>query len=401
MVFWKISPECLAARYFLLMPFCFQLRRQVDFVTCPVDYGFIEQVCPGGRYTVLADSDEFLMVELQDRDSEAYLLEPADSSSRGEGALEQKLSRIAANAGTWSTFEHRRAAAHTLLFHSQDLPADIEDRVSEFAGHMSRVLTALPPPTPVQRHFHWLGALHDYRAAMVGHGLGAYPTLLLHEANRIVVDLVELPADCLLEAKPQWPPVGHENPDLDIIEHLRPASTIITLDGLVAEVSGLGQSARIFPMKVGDAHHHDLEMRFAMPNDFVFDNTTLGIYLLIDSLALWPKLRHLCDAALSAGGKVILLFRTTNWTDMKLRENVWILSLLLYFFRSETYSAELTLISLPLGEGVAWTVKSDGTDWFPSESDEAYLGFVVSLTAPGSSSASASGRERSTVTAFD
>ena len=72
-IYWRVSPDCLAAHYFLLMPLCFRVDRQVTKVLCPIDYGFIAEICPDGRFTVLNDSDDMLMLELQERDSQAYL----------------------------------------------------------------------------------------------------------------------------------------------------------------------------------------------------------------------------------------------------------------------------------------------------------------------------------------
>ena len=67
-VYWRLTPTCLAARSFLLQPLCFQVRRQAQTVVCSHDYGFLQEYCPGGRYTAIGDSDELLMIELQARD---------------------------------------------------------------------------------------------------------------------------------------------------------------------------------------------------------------------------------------------------------------------------------------------------------------------------------------------
>jgi hypothetical protein len=94
------------------------------------------------------------MVELQHRDSEAYLLAPARHFSSRSEAIDHKVSQAIENAAKWSTSEHRRAFANTLLFHSRDLPAGIQSELVEFDAHMSRMLAALPPPVPVLRHYH-------------------------------------------------------------------------------------------------------------------------------------------------------------------------------------------------------------------------------------------------------
>src|SRR6185503_19699942 len=167
-----------------------QLRRHMETITCPVDYGFLEELCPGGRYTAMTDSDDFLMLELQDRDSEAYLLEVAQKFPDREQARDHKISKMASNIAEWSTREHRRAATYTLFFHSRDLPPDVGTLVSEFDTRMNTMLAALPAPIPVFRHFHWLGAIHHYRSGLTGTGLAPYPKALWDPGNDIYVDLI-------------------------------------------------------------------------------------------------------------------------------------------------------------------------------------------------------------------
>ena len=67
-IFWRISDDCLAMRAFMLHPICFRLDRRLEKVVCPMDYGFLLELCPDGRFGVLDYFDEFLIVELQDRD---------------------------------------------------------------------------------------------------------------------------------------------------------------------------------------------------------------------------------------------------------------------------------------------------------------------------------------------
>jgi hypothetical protein len=330
---------------------------------------------------VLADSDEFLMVELQDRDSEAYLLAPAQKLSSCAEAIDHKISQAIKNASEWTTCEHRRAIANPLLFHSRDLPVDIESKLVEFDAHMARMLAALPPPVPAQRHFHWLGAVHHYRQEMYPD----IPRLLVDELNRIIIELLELDRKSVSEARPQWSSDADLMHRLDLIEHFRSCSAVVTLDGLVSDLRTLPQSVRIFPTKLADAHSTDLDMHFCFPDGFSIENgKILGLYLLIDSLPHCSKFRALCDQAIEAGGGAILLFRTTNGLDMKLHENLWILSLLSHFFGSAFYTAEIELIRAPqssLGQD-----PMTGAGMFVWRGNvvppNAYVGFVVRLTGP-------------------
>jgi len=383
LIYWHINESCLAARYFLLMPLCFQVRRHLETVTCPVDYGFLEQLCPGGRYTVLADSDEFLMVELQDRDSEAYLLAPAQKFSSRAEAIDHKISQAIKNVAEWTTFEHRRAIANTLLFHSQDLPVGIQGKLVEFDAHMARMLAALPPPVPTQRHFHWLGAVHHYREKMYPHSA----RLLADDLNDIVIDLSELDRKAVSEARPQWSSSSDSMRRLGLIEHFRSCSAVVTLDGLVSDLRALPQSVRIFSAKLADAHSHDMDMHFCFREDFSIENgKTLGLYLLIDSLPHCLKFRALCNQAIEAGGGAILLFRTNNGLDMKLQDNSWILSVLLHMFGSELYSAEMELIGGPQSNVFGLTDPLTGAGMFPWRGNiipaNPYVGFVMRLAGP-------------------
>jgi hypothetical protein len=384
LIYWHINESCLAARYFLLMPLCFQVRQYLETVTCPVDYGFLEQLCPGGRYTVLADSDEFLMVELQDRDSEAYLLTPAQNFSSRAEAIDHKISQAIKNATEWTTFEHRRAIANTLLFHSRDLPVDIQSKLVEFDAQMTRMLATLPPPVPNQRHFHWLGAAHHYRQEMYP---DSPPQLLVDELNSTQNDLFELDRKSVSEAQPQWSSEADLIHGLDLIERFRSCSAVVTLDGLVSDLRALPESVLIFPVKLADAHSTDLDMHFCLPDDFsIGSGKILGLYLFIDSLPHWPKFRALCEHAIEAGGGAILLFRTTNGLDMKLQENSWILSLLLHLFGSEFYTVEMELIRAPRLSVFGSQDPMTGAGMFSWRGNivppDAYVGLVIRLAGP-------------------
>ena len=113
LVYRRIDANCIAARYFLLMPLCFQVRQANEAVVCPVDYGSIEEVCPGGTYGVLGDSDELLMVELQHRRLRGALSGTLAPCGSLDEVLQCKVRKIIENAGQWSTREHRRAFSHT------------------------------------------------------------------------------------------------------------------------------------------------------------------------------------------------------------------------------------------------------------------------------------------------
>jgi hypothetical protein len=184
-IYWRVSPDCLAAHYFLLMPLCFQVQRQLSKVLCPIDYGFITEICPDGRFAVLNDSDDMLMLELQERDSQAYLLRIAPPAATLEERLSRLEAEIATTTGGWATPEHRRSASRMLYFHERDLPPDIDERTSRFAAFMRNIFAQMPPAPSHIRHFHWLGDVRNYRSHMVRGG-AAEPILLLDDPRNSV-----------------------------------------------------------------------------------------------------------------------------------------------------------------------------------------------------------------------
>ena len=174
-IYWRVSDDCLAGHYFLLMPLCFQMQRPLTKVLCPIDYGFITEICPDGRFTVLNDSDDMLMLELQERDSQAYLLRIAPPAA----SLEQRLTRlegeIAVTTGGWATSEHRRSASRMLYFHERDLPPDIAERTARFQTFMENIFARMPPAPSHIRHFHWLGGRRRAAIAALCAGGGDAP----------------------------------------------------------------------------------------------------------------------------------------------------------------------------------------------------------------------------------
>jgi glycosyltransferase domain-containing protein len=345
-VYWRLSPTCLAGRSFLLQPLCFQVRRQANAVICPHDYGFLREYCPGGRYTAIGNSDELLMIELQARDSEAEQLEPAPRFASASEELDDRISTIVASAAEWSTAEHRRAFGHSLLFHSTEPPADAVEQLVEFNRQITRIVERLPPPLSATRHYHWLSGLHAYRAAFSEDGLADYPDLIKANANQIISSLFEIDAAAAANLRPQWMATATTDRPEILAEILSGSSAVVTLDGLINEVWEMAPSVRIFPISIEHLHSPDREMTYALPSPEYAPGYSLCIYLLIASLPHWHKLRDICDAMLAAGGQVRVVFREQSWARVDLRQpaNASMLSLLGSCFDAEQYATSVALI---------------------------------------------------------
>ena len=341
LLYWRISTTCLAGRSFLLMPLCFQIRRQAQTVVCPVDYGFIQEYCPGGRYAAIGDSDELLMVELQARDSEAELLEVLPRFASAAEAMDYRVTTIVTNAAKWSTAEHRRAFSHPLLFHSDDLPPDTTEQLAEFDRQIGRIIERMPPPASAIRHYHWLSALGVYTAQLRGDGVPFLPRLLCDQANRIFFTLSQMEPELAARLPHVWPMLSSEQ-ELPrcLAETIREASVTLTLNGLVHEVWRINPHIRIFAAEVAEMHGRDATIE--LPAGSVAPGESVLVYLLTDSLPHWPNFKEFCDSVLAEGGQVTIVFRDRLWTafEAQLQANAWMLSQLEKFFGDYVASIE-------------------------------------------------------------
>jgi hypothetical protein len=122
----------------------------------------------------------------------------------------------------------------------------------------------------------------------------------------------------------------------------------VTLQGLVHEAVQICPRASIFPMALSVAQSADLDMTALLPSSCDFgEGHDLGVYLLINSLPWWRKMKQVCDAALHQGSRVKLAFRHQTWVGFALGHHTWIHSLLLTFFPCEEYDASLELLLEP------------------------------------------------------
>jgi hypothetical protein len=165
-IFWRISEDCLAMRAFLIHPLCFRVERMMEKVVCPVDYGFISEFCPSGKYCSVGDSDDYLMIELQERNSEAHLLRVTPNDGTANKRLARLEREIALHAQGWTTAEHRRSLTQTFLYHEKDLPSDIAQRLAPFDAFIRSIEARLSPAVSHIGHFQWLPAVRIYRQEM-------------------------------------------------------------------------------------------------------------------------------------------------------------------------------------------------------------------------------------------
>src|SRR5262245_15704960 len=157
-LYYVVDNDTLLCRQF---PISIVAMRPECVLTDPVaiwDYGTISEACPTSSPLVIADSDEFLMLELRGRNVASDQLEL--------GWLTP--SNVARSLASWTTADQRRCSEHTLVLHRSDLPATIEDGQRRLADFHRRVIAELPKPLshrdhPIWRRLHTLH--HEWRAS--------------------------------------------------------------------------------------------------------------------------------------------------------------------------------------------------------------------------------------------
>ena len=215
-------------------------------------------------------------------------------------------------------------------------------------------------------------------------GLAAYPKLICDEANRFSIELLEIGDEARRSGGALWAPASVGRALFGQLSQVfRSCSVVITLEGLVQEVVQICPKASIFPMDLSVAHSADREMTFLLPSSCDFgEGRDLGVYLLIDSLPYWRKIKQICDTALHQGSRVKLAFRHQTWAGFALGYHTWIHSLLLTFFPCEEYDASLKLLLEP-GE-TDWAGENalvDVSAWVlvPTVPRDSCIGLIVTL----------------------
>lgn len=163
--FWPVNEQTLLGRYYLIFMLCLKPERVIDSINCYCDYSFVPEMCPSGDEVVMGDSDEFFMLELQDRDKETHMLRLGQQSER----------HVARSLQEWTTAEHRRAAQYDIVFHVGDLPPELDAVKAEARAFIDRIGRRLRRPVPHVDHFYWSGGVEVWKMHRAHYGLSTSP----------------------------------------------------------------------------------------------------------------------------------------------------------------------------------------------------------------------------------
>jgi len=152
-LYYVVDNDTILCRQFPISIVAMKPERVLTRAVAIWDFGTISEACPTSPLSVIADSDEFLMLELRGRNVASDQLEL--------GWLTP--SRVARSLAWWTTADQRRCSEHTLVLHRRDLPATVAAGGEALADFHRRVIAELPEPLPHDDHPIWtrLHTLHD------------------------------------------------------------------------------------------------------------------------------------------------------------------------------------------------------------------------------------------------
>jgi hypothetical protein len=148
-LFWKVDGHTLLAKYFLIFMLAIKPQRVVRKINSWCDYGFVPEFCPQSALKVLGDSDEFLMIETQEKQKEKELLRHGPLNP---GGIKESL-------GQWLTLGHFKNFQHRIVYHAKDLPQTISKAQENFEKYIQKISFTNMRFKNHKNHYYWKSGL--------------------------------------------------------------------------------------------------------------------------------------------------------------------------------------------------------------------------------------------------
>ena len=155
-LFWRVDGTTILGRFYLMHMLCVRPELTDFIIGASCDYSFVPEMCPSGNVSVLTDSDDYLVIEMQPRNHEAAFLRP--------GPL--RAAKLAKSLTEWTTAFHRQNAGHSLVFHAGEIPSNLSENVAEADRFVAQVASIMHgKPLPHRGHPYWRGAMAAFNDA--------------------------------------------------------------------------------------------------------------------------------------------------------------------------------------------------------------------------------------------
>jgi hypothetical protein len=149
-LFWRVDESILLGRYFLIFMLAFRPQKVIRAINSWCDYGFVPEFCPGTPTKVLGDSDEFLMIETQEKTKEKELLRYGSLNPKG----------VKKSLDEWLTPGHLQNFQHEIIFHTKDLPEKVAKAKNDFKSFIENIAWKKIRLHSHQNHFYWKSGLN-------------------------------------------------------------------------------------------------------------------------------------------------------------------------------------------------------------------------------------------------
>lgn len=152
-IYWQVDDNTLLARHYLI--FMLAIRPEVPMgpVNSYCDYGFVPELVPSGTFSIIDDSDEFFMLELQPASQERQFLRCGR-----KGVVE-----IAAELSQWTTKEHRKFAEADIVFRTGERPPQLPALQAQARSFMQELQSNLETPAKDHvDHYYWVSGVQAW-----------------------------------------------------------------------------------------------------------------------------------------------------------------------------------------------------------------------------------------------
>lgn len=164
-LFWNIDKNTLLGRYYLIFMLSLKPERVITSINGYCDYSFVPDLCPTSSEAVISDSDDFFMLELQERTQESFMLRPRPNT----------VADIAKSLKEWTTAEHRNISKHDIIFHSEEIPVDVDRFRREASNTIVEINKRLGAPKPHADHYYWTMGVEAWKEHRSHQGLSTSP----------------------------------------------------------------------------------------------------------------------------------------------------------------------------------------------------------------------------------
>jgi hypothetical protein len=152
-IYWQVDADTLLGRQHLIFMLAIKPERPLGPVNSYCDYGLVPELVPSGRFEVIGDSDDFFALETQPVHQEKEFLFCGKPSP----------DKIAKELAGWTTNEHRCFAGADVVFHAEELPANLGAVRSKAAAYISALHAKMPAPVSHRQHIYWVKGVEAWR----------------------------------------------------------------------------------------------------------------------------------------------------------------------------------------------------------------------------------------------